>query len=50
MKPKNVHKIDFWTNMGDYEFKVMPFGLTNPSSTFQELMNHVFQPYLRKLA
>jgi hypothetical protein len=26
----------------------MPFGLTNAPSTLQSLMNHIFQPYLRK--
>ncbi|WVZ20514.1 hypothetical protein V8G54_007836 [Vigna mungo] len=30
------------------EFLVTPFGLTNASATFQALMNHILQPFLRK--
>jgi len=44
----NVEKITFRTHHGHYEFKVVPFGLMNILITFQALMNHILEPFMRR--
>ncbi|CAJ2641599.1 unnamed protein product [Trifolium pratense] len=46
MASADVQKTAFRTHLGHYEFLVMPFGLCNAPSTFQNVMNTVFQQYL----
>ena len=46
MKDVDVPNTTFGTRYGHYEFLVMSFELTNALTTFMDLMNRVFQPYL----
>lgn len=45
---EDILKITCRTCEGHYKFLVMPSKLTNTPSTFQELMNEEFKPYLRR--
>jgi hypothetical protein len=41
-------KTAFQTHHGHFEYRVMPFGLTGAPATFQDFMNQLLAPFLRK--
>jgi Reverse transcriptase (RNA-dependent DNA polymerase) len=41
----DISKTVFNCQLSHYKFMVMTFGLTNALTTFQHLMNHVFEPH-----
>jgi len=45
--PKDQLNTTFTTPWGTFRYTIMPFGLCNALRTFQCLMNHVFEPFLR---
>ena len=48
MAPEDEEKTAFVTDRGLYYYKVMPFRLKNVRSTFQRVVNKVFEKQLGK--
>lgn len=50
MKQGEEYKTAFQTHNGHYEYRVMPYGVIGGPATFQQVMNVVLAPLLRKCA
>ena len=48
VKLEDVPKTSFWSWYGYYEYLVMLFRLTNVPTTFMDLIDQTFKPYLDK--
>lgn len=48
MKPEDEAKTAFKTHQGHYEWRVMAYGLTSAPATFQNTMNTILAPLLRR--
>ena len=48
VREEDIHKTNFWTRYGHYEFVVIPFGLTNAPATLMNIMNNVLSKFLDK--
>ena len=46
---EDQEKTAFMTPVGNYHYKVMPFALKNAGSTYQRMMNRMFEPQLGKI-
>lgn len=48
MNPSDAAKTAFVTDLGVFAYKKMPFGLKNVESTYQHLVDQVFQNQIRR--
>lgn len=48
MEEADQYKTAFQTHHGHYEYTIMPYGVTGGLATFQQTMNYILAPLLRK--